>query len=103
MEKIDGKWKKTSESPKLGAWTCYLDMHPSGNYLFTANYGSGTLSAIKLDEKTGAITKTICSVKSPNPPTKDKGNKERQEAHHGHCALSSRDGKQVFFCGSGFR
>jgi len=42
--------------PEAGAVPYYLAMHPSGRYLYVANWGGGSLSAFHIDEQTGRLS-----------------------------------------------
>lgn len=74
-----------------GAHPCHLTIHPTGKYLFVANYSDGNLSSIPL-EVDGSLRSNIHAVQhlgsGPNP--------NRQEAAHAHSANITADGRFLY-------
>jgi 6-phosphogluconolactonase len=73
-----------------GDGPCYVSVHPSGRYTFVANYGSGSLAVLPLDED-GSLEPTSDVIQheghGPNP--------ERQEGPHAHMIAPTRSGDFV--------
>ncbi|GAA4887507.1 lactonase family protein [Saccharopolyspora cebuensis] len=87
----DGSLAELGRRSSGGAAPCHLSVHPSGEYLFTANYGSGTV-AVHPVELGGALGEP-CDVvrhrgRGPNP--------QRQESPHAHQVLPDPSGRFVF-------
>lgn len=73
----DGSLKFISETRCGGRGPAYISVHPAGQFLFTANYGSGDVSVIRLDadgipaaEQTAAVYRNTdaCGTSSPCDP-----------------------------------
>jgi 6-phosphogluconolactonase len=76
--------------PSGGAEPCHLSVHPDGRYLFTANYGSGSVAVHRLAPD-GSIDE-LCDLvvhqgSGPVP--------ERQNAPHAHMAVPDPSGETV--------
>jgi 6-phosphogluconolactonase len=76
-----------------GAFTTHLSVHPSGQYLFAANYGSGNDPVFRLqaDGSLGPMTDEFQGEGNGTGP-----NPDRQEAAHAHQILTDLDGNHVF-------
>jgi 6-phosphogluconolactonase len=61
-----GALRPLGSQPSGGAHPCHLSVHPSGSYLLTANYGSGSFSVhpIGPDGSLGAVTGFVETPKS---------------------------------------
>ncbi|HEY8454555.1 MAG TPA: lactonase family protein [Actinopolymorphaceae bacterium] len=80
-----------SPQPTGGGGACHLTVHPSGQYLLTANYGSGHISVHRLqpDGSIGERTDLIRHQGSgPNP--------DRQEGPHAHQVRVDPSGRYVY-------
>jgi 6-phosphogluconolactonase len=76
-----------------GAFTTHLSVHPSGQYLFAANYGSGNYPVFRIqaDGSIGPMTDEFQGEGNGTGP-----NPDRQEAAHAHQILTDLDGNHVF-------
>ena len=88
--------------PTHGNSPCFVSVDPTGKLLFTANYGSGSLSAFPLDAggRPGPALHVfqcagsgLCGTPGPVPG--------RQDGPHIHCATLSPDGHYVLACDLG--
>lgn len=71
--------------PTHGRGTCHLSVHPSGEYLFAANYGSGSISVHPiLDDGRLAPASDIVQHTGSGPTT-------RQERPHAHMMVTDPD------------
>jgi len=89
--KFDEKTQKLSlfnSQPTHGADPCYVATN--GEWLLTANYSGGTMSAFRLDGD-GAIGAMQAQFKG----TANATDPERQSLPHVHCAVFSPDGKHI--------
>ena len=86
------KLTQLNQLPALGQDPCHLSFDRTGNYLFAANYSSGTITVfpIQPDGKLGEHTAAIKNVGKLGP------NKERQEGPHAHWVHVSPDNHYVF-------
>jgi 6-phosphogluconolactonase len=85
-----GRLRQLSTQPTGGAEPCHLMVHPSGRYLLTANYGSGSVAVHPilpdggLGEPTGLVRH---SGSGPDP--------DRQASAHAHMVSSDPAGETV--------
>lgn len=79
-----------NSKPTGGEDPCYLCMDPSSEYLFTANYSSGSITTFPLG-KDGAIKNSTSIVQHTGRSV----NEERQEGPHMHCVTFTPDGKYL--------
>ncbi|MFC0337376.1 lactonase family protein [Kushneria avicenniae] len=70
-----------------GTWTCHCSVHPSGRYLFAANYGTGSFSVFPLGDN-GEILEMSDLVESP--PNGQGPDGVRQEGAHAHMMITGR-------------
>ncbi|WP_028923233.1 lactonase family protein [Pseudonocardia acaciae] len=73
-----------------GAHPCHLVVHPSGRYLLTANYTSGSVAVHRLgaDGAIGALTDLVeLTGSGPHP--------RRQDRAHAHMVTPGADGREV--------
>ena len=76
-----------NQLPAQGEDPCYLSFDKTGNYLFVANYTSGTVTVFPIlpDGKLGQPTSVVKDAGPLGP------NKERQEGPHAHWIQSLQD------------
>jgi len=75
-----------STSEVIGFAPCHTKLHHSNKILFVANYVSGELVALGLNDN-GTFTGKWSSTKSSSKASGEKGMASRQEGPHGHCVL----------------
>jgi 6-phosphogluconolactonase len=83
-----GTFKVITKQPTGGADPCHLTLDPSGKFLITADYSSGSLSAfpVKPDGSLGARTQKVQHKGSgPNP--------DRQQGPHAHHIVFDPSGR----------
>jgi 6-phosphogluconolactonase len=87
----DGGLEFVNEQPSGGADPCHLDIDPSGRYLLSANYTSGSVAIhpIGADGSLGEATQFL-QREGTGP------NQERQEGPHAHQIAFDRSGAYVF-------
>lgn len=76
-----------SRHPSGGSFPCHLTVHPDGGWLYAANYGDGTVSAMALDAQgapTGETVRLEFAGSSAHP--------DRQTASHPHATSVSPGG-----------
>ncbi|MFS8101822.1 lactonase family protein [Lentzea alba] len=85
-----GSRKVINKQPTGGADPCHLTLDPSGKFLITADYSSGSLSVfpVKADGSLGARTQKV-QHKGSGP------DKERQEGPHAHHIVFDPAGKHA--------
>ncbi|ARS52360.1 lactonase family protein [Kushneria konosiri] len=79
--------------PTQGSWTCHCSVHPSGRYLFAANYGTGSFSVFPLGAN-GDIEEMSDLVESPRNGLGPDG--VRQEGAHAHMMITGPGAHHVF-------
>lgn len=86
----DGSLRELNSQPTWGSAPCYVSVHPSGDYLFTANYLSGSFVVHPLGP-TGVIREPCHLVQhSGSGPDKD-----RQQGPHVHQVVPAPSGRHV--------
>ncbi len=80
LDAQSGKLTLLNTLPALGEDPCYLSFDKTGNFLFVANYTSGTITVFPIlpDGKLGEHTAALQNKGTLGP------NKERQEGPHAH-------------------
>ena len=73
-----------------GRGACHISVHPSGKYIFTANYSSGTIAVHPVNEDGNLAPATDVEQHVGTGPDKD-----RQEAAHAHFICADQQGKYV--------
>ncbi|MEJ8651510.1 lactonase family protein [Streptomyces sp. MS1.AVA.3] len=73
-----------------GAGPCHLSVHPSGRWLLTANYLSGSVAVHPLDRTTGALGERTDLVTHSSPPPGP-----GQDGPHAHQIITAPDGRHV--------
>jgi 6-phosphogluconolactonase len=86
----DGTLKVINTQSTGGADPCHLSLDPSGRYLLSANYSSGSVSVhpVRADGGLGMRTDLV-EVKGSGPDL------DRQEGPHAHQVLPDSDGRYV--------
>jgi 6-phosphogluconolactonase len=93
VTQADGTLTFLNTASADGAFTTHLSVHPSGPYLFAANYGSGNYPVFRIqaDGSIGPMTDAFQGEGNGTGP-----NPARQEAAHAHQILTDLDGTHVF-------
>lgn len=93
IDPASGELAFINTQPTQGSWTCHCSVHPSGRYLFAANYGTGSFSVFPLGDngEIGEISDLVES--SPNGLGPDG---VRQEGAHAHMMITGPKGQHVF-------
>ena len=92
----DGKLKLLNTQPSGGTGPCHLAVDAKGRFVFTANYGSGSVAALPI-RKDG-------SLESPAAMMQHSGssmNRQRQGGPHAHCVNLSPDQQFLLACDLG--
>ena len=87
----DGGLTLLNQRPSRGGGPCHLSVDPAGRAVFVANYGSGSVAMLPVEDdgRLGAPTSFVQHEgASVNP--------ERQEGPHAHSITPSLDGRYVF-------
>ncbi len=93
INSLDGNLTFINAQPTLGLYPCHCNIHPSGNFLMAANYGSGNFPVFPLNPN-GSISPasdigySTANGSGPNPI--------RQEASHAHMVLSNPSQQHLF-------
>ena len=83
-----GGWlRRTGAVSSGGSFPCHLLVHPDGGWLYTANYGDGVATALRLDDA-GDVTGERVEL----PHTGRGPNAARQEGPHAHSTWVSPGG-----------
>lgn len=78
----DGSLTTVGGCPTDGAYPCHLDVHPDGRQVLVANYGSGSVTVVHLDERGVPVGRDVVrhSGRGPHP--------QRQQTPHAHMVIS---------------
>lgn len=92
----DGSLKLLNTQPGGGRDTCHISVHPSGKFVFVANYGGGNIVVypVQPDGSLGAQADAV-KFEGSGP------NKARQQRAFAHSIYPSSDGKFVYACDLG--
>ncbi|WP_245654347.1 lactonase family protein [Streptomyces violens] len=86
----DGAHRVLGSRSTGGAGPCHLSVHPSGRWLLSANYLSGSVAVHPVDPATGALgERTALVTHSAPPPGPGQG------GPHAHQIVTSPDGSHV--------
>jgi 6-phosphogluconolactonase len=91
-----GKLKVLNTRPSGGSGPCHLALNATGQWLIAANYGSGSVGALRV-RKDGTLEAPACTVQHLGSSV----NQSRQEGPHAHCANFSPDGRFALVCDLG--
>jgi 6-phosphogluconolactonase len=96
VDPAGGRLTRLNRQPSGGASPCYVSVHPSGRYVFAANYASGHVAsyAVAADGSVGPPISVVHHQGSgPNP--------QRQEGPHAHSIVPDPGGTFVLSCDLG--
>ena len=93
IDPSEGKLSFINTEPTNGTWPCHCWVHPSGRYLFAANYGSGSFPVypIRGDGSIAKMTDLFQGVGNGTGP-----DQARQEGPHAHMILTNPGAQHVF-------
>ncbi|TCO49415.1 6-phosphogluconolactonase [Kribbella antiqua] len=87
----DGALEFLNDQPTNGAHPCHLAIDPSGKYLLSANYSSGSVAIHPIGDDGSLGTATQILQREGTGP-----NKERQEGPHAHQVVFDHSGAYTF-------
>lgn len=90
VNKADGSLEKLNEVDSQGAGPVYLSIHPSGKFLFVANYVSGSIAGFPI-EKDGKLGRPTSVKQNSGEP----GAAKPEAAVEGSFAISDHDGSHA--------
>jgi len=92
----DGTLKLLNTQPGGGKDTCHISVHPSGKFVFVANYGGGNIVVypVQTDGSLGAAADMV-KFEGSGP------NKARQQRAFAHSIYPTSDGKFIYACDLG--
>jgi 6-phosphogluconolactonase len=93
IDRSDGKLRFLNTQLTNGTWPCHIWVHPSGKYLFAANYGSGNFPVFPIqdDGSIGEMTDLVQDAGNGTGP-----DQVRQEGPHAHMILTNPGAQHVF-------
>ncbi len=93
IDRSSGKLRFLNTQPSNGTWNCHIWVHPSGKYLFAANYGSGSFPVYPIldDGSIGEMADFIQDAGDGTGP-----DPARQEGPHAHMILTNPGAQHVF-------
>ncbi len=83
----DGELRSIGRAACGGRGPCHLEVHPDGRHVLVANYGSGHVSAVALDDSGAPGDVSVCEPQPGSGPRAD-----RQEGPHAHLVTTAPDG-----------
>ena len=91
FDKQQGKFSFINEQSSGGDDPCYISVDKTNKWVAIANYTSGSLSVLHINNKGGLDSATTAIQHTGNSV-----NTERQKEPHVHCAIFSKDNKYLF-------
>jgi 6-phosphogluconolactonase (cycloisomerase 2 family) len=91
VNKITGELTKINTEKTIGEGPCYISYNPVSKTVYTANYGTGSVSVFKTD-KDGSLLPIAQHLVYKGSSV----NKVRQTSSHAHSAVVSPDKKSLF-------
>lgn len=93
IDSLSGKISFINTESTNGTWPCHCIVHPSGKYLLTANYGSGSFPVYPIldDGSIGQMTDMFQSSGNGSGP-----DGARQAGAHAHMILTNPGAQHVF-------
>ncbi len=91
VNKITGELTKINTEKTIGEGSCYISYNPVSKTVYTANYGTGSVSVFKTD-KDGSLLPIAQHLVYKGSSV----NKVRQTSSHAHSAVVSPDKKSLF-------
>lgn len=93
IDKVSGELTFINTEPTSGSWPCHLSLHPSGKFLFAANYGSGNFPVYPIleDGRIGKMTDLFQSAGNGLG-----ADESRQGGPHAHMVLTNPGGEHVY-------
>lgn len=91
VNKLTGELTKLNTEKTIGDGPCYISFNPNTKTIYTANYGTGSLSVFKTD-KDGSLLPIAQHLVYKGSSV----NKVRQTSSHAHSAVVSPDKKNLF-------
>ncbi|RTQ99592.1 lactonase family protein [Halomonas nitroreducens] len=93
IDQKSGELTFINTEPTNGSWPCHLALHPSGKFLFAANYGSGSFPVYPILED-GSIGKVTDIFQSAGNGLG--ADESRQGGPHAHMVLTNPGGEHVY-------
>jgi len=87
----DGSLKLINSESSMGAGPCHITLDKGSNFLFVANYSSGSIASFQVD-KDGVISKAVSVAQHEGSSV----NERRQRGPHAHSVYASPDNKFVY-------
>ncbi|HEY4290294.1 MAG TPA: lactonase family protein [Puia sp.] len=91
FDQTSGTLNLVNQAPSGGKGPCYISIDDAGTHLFTANYGSGSLGVIGLQQDGSLDSTALQSIQH----TGSSINKTDQTRPHAHSAVLSPDNRYV--------
>lgn len=91
IDPASGMLSPLNEAPSAGSGACHVSVHPSGEFLYVSNYGSGSLGVFRVavDGGVGDLLQRLDFAGSSVNPN-------RQRGPHTHSSVPSPDGRFVY-------
>lgn len=86
-----GKLSQLNQASAGGEGPCYVSTDDAGTHVFTANYGDGSLAAVRLNKNGSLDPASVQSIKH----TGSSINKENQSGPHVHSTVLSPDNRYL--------
>jgi len=91
INKDDGSLTPLNVRASQGAGPCHLNVDPTGRNVLVANYGSGSVAVLPINED-GSLKKTSCSIQHQTL----EGRTGRQAGPHAHSITLDQSGNYAF-------
>src|SRR5438874_2277061 len=97
IDHATGMLKKLNQQPSAGMGPCYVAVDPSGKCALVANYGSGSVAALAIDQATGVLASAGAVIQHQGKGADPK----RQNGPHAHSINADQGGKFAIACDLG--
>jgi 6-phosphogluconolactonase len=96
FDPASGKLTALNRQSSRGAGPCHLALAPGSSHVVVANYGSGSVAVLPIDEGGSLSEASDVEQHAGSGP-----NAQRQDGPHAHCVTFSPDGSRVYVCDLG--
>lgn len=91
IDRVTGALTLLNRQSSHGAGPCHVDIDPTGKLLLVANYGSGTVAALPVDQD-GRLAEASAVIQHEGSSV----NPKRQKGPHAHSITVAPDGRYAF-------
>lgn len=90
IDRSTGNLTRMNHQSSHGSSPCYVELHPAGRFAAIANYGSGNLCVLPINND-GSLGAAVDVVQHSGTG----GDANRQQKPHAHCLMFDREGRRA--------